>query len=62
MSALSKGRSKAMLKLGGVSLFQRCVSTLRALGLEELIVVTGHDARAVRRHARSVAGPAVRVR
>jgi CDP-L-myo-inositol myo-inositolphosphotransferase len=61
MSALSKGRSKAMLELGGVSLFQRCASTLRALGLEELIVVTGHDARAVRRHARSVAGPPVRV-
>ena len=61
MSALSKGRSKAMLALGGVTLLQRCIATLRSLGLEELIVVTGHDGGAVRRHARSFGDPAVRV-
>ena len=61
MSPLSGGRSKAMLSLGGATLLQRCIATLRGIGLDELIVVTGHDGRAVRRHARSFGDPAVRV-
>ena len=53
MSPLSKGRSKAMLRLGGATLLQRCVAALRTLELDELILVTGHDGAAVADHARS---------
>jgi choline kinase/phosphatidylglycerophosphate synthase len=43
MHPLSNGRSKAMVRLGGLSLIDRCLRTLESAGLEEVIVVGGHD-------------------
>ncbi|HEX6132004.1 MAG TPA: NTP transferase domain-containing protein [Actinomycetota bacterium] len=54
MAALSKGRSKAMLRVGGLSLLERCVRTLETVGISEIVVVLGHDVGRVGSHARAV--------
>jgi molybdenum cofactor cytidylyltransferase len=42
------GRSKALLPLGGADTFlTRIVSSFRAAGVEEVVVVLGHDAEAI---------------
>ena len=41
---VTRGGSKALLRLGGLSLVERAVRTLLALGLERVLVVVGHDA------------------
>jgi 1L-myo-inositol 1-phosphate cytidylyltransferase / CDP-L-myo-inositol myo-inositolphosphotransferase len=41
---LTRGGSKALLRLGGLSLAERAVRTLLAYGLEQVQVVIGHDA------------------
>jgi choline kinase/phosphatidylglycerophosphate synthase len=61
MFSLSHGRSKAMLRLGGLTLLERCIGTLQALELDEIVVIVGHDGDAVRRHALSLNDPAVSV-
>ena len=41
------GGSKALLRVGGLSLVERVVRRLLALGLERVVVVVGHDAEMV---------------
>jgi choline kinase/phosphatidylglycerophosphate synthase len=44
LGRLTRGGSKALLRLGGLSLVERAVRTLLAGGLERVLVVVGHDA------------------
>jgi CTP:molybdopterin cytidylyltransferase MocA len=44
LDPLTRGGSKALLRLGGVSLVERAVRSLLACGLERVLVVVGHDA------------------
>jgi 1L-myo-inositol 1-phosphate cytidylyltransferase / CDP-L-myo-inositol myo-inositolphosphotransferase len=44
LEPLTRGGSKALLRLGGLSLAERAVRTLLAYGLERVVVVVGHDA------------------
>jgi 1L-myo-inositol 1-phosphate cytidylyltransferase / CDP-L-myo-inositol myo-inositolphosphotransferase len=44
LDPLTQGGSKALLRLGGLSLAERAVRTLLAYGLERVVVVVGHDA------------------
>jgi 1L-myo-inositol 1-phosphate cytidylyltransferase / CDP-L-myo-inositol myo-inositolphosphotransferase len=44
LDPLTRGGSKALLRLGGLSLAERAVRTLLAHGLERVLVVVGHDA------------------
>jgi CDP-L-myo-inositol myo-inositolphosphotransferase len=44
LERLTRGGSKALLRVGGLSLAERAVRTLLACGLERVLVVVGHDA------------------
>jgi 1L-myo-inositol 1-phosphate cytidylyltransferase / CDP-L-myo-inositol myo-inositolphosphotransferase len=44
LEPLTRGGSKALLRLGGLSLAERAVRTLLAYGLARVLVVVGHDA------------------
>jgi len=44
LAAVTGGGSKALLRLGGLSLVERAVGSLLAAGLERVLVVVGHDA------------------
>jgi CTP:molybdopterin cytidylyltransferase MocA len=44
LESVTGGGSKALLRLGGLSLVERAVRTLLAYGLERVLVVVGHDA------------------
>src|SRR6266545_6410116 len=44
LDPVTRGGSKALLRLGGLSLVERAVRTLLARGLERVLVVVGHDA------------------
>jgi 1L-myo-inositol 1-phosphate cytidylyltransferase / CDP-L-myo-inositol myo-inositolphosphotransferase len=44
LDPLTRGGSKALLRLGGLSLVERAVRTLLGHGLERVLVVVGHDA------------------
>jgi 1L-myo-inositol 1-phosphate cytidylyltransferase / CDP-L-myo-inositol myo-inositolphosphotransferase len=44
LEALTGGASKALLRVGGLSLVERAVRSLLAAGLERVLVVVGHDA------------------
>jgi CDP-L-myo-inositol myo-inositolphosphotransferase len=44
LDAVTRGGSKALLRLGGLRLAERAVRTLLAYGLERVLVVVGHDA------------------
>jgi len=44
LDPVTRGSSKALLRLGGLSLVERAVRTLLAAGLERVLVVVGHDA------------------
>ncbi len=44
LEPLTRGGSKALLRLGGLRLVERAVRTLLAQGLERVLVVVGHDA------------------
>jgi choline kinase len=44
LDAVTRGGSKALLRLGGLSLVERAVRSLLAQGLERVVVVVGHDA------------------
>jgi choline kinase/phosphatidylglycerophosphate synthase len=39
--------SKPLARLGGITLLERAVTTLRSVGIEEIIVVVGHEAERV---------------
>jgi 1L-myo-inositol 1-phosphate cytidylyltransferase / CDP-L-myo-inositol myo-inositolphosphotransferase len=44
LASVTGGGSKALLRLGGLSLVERAVRSLLAVGLERVLVVVGHDA------------------
>src|SRR5215216_667522 len=44
LAAVTGGGSKALLRLGGLSLVERAARSLLAAGLERVLVVVGHDA------------------
>jgi choline kinase/phosphatidylglycerophosphate synthase len=44
LGGVTGGGSKALLRLGGLSLVERAVRSLLAAGLERVLVVVGHDA------------------
>jgi 1L-myo-inositol 1-phosphate cytidylyltransferase / CDP-L-myo-inositol myo-inositolphosphotransferase len=44
LGPVTGGSSKALLRLGGLSLVERAVRSLLAAGLEQVLVVVGHDA------------------
>jgi CDP-L-myo-inositol myo-inositolphosphotransferase len=44
LTSVTGGASKALLRLGGLSLVERTVRSLLAAGLERVLVVLGHDA------------------
>jgi choline kinase/phosphatidylglycerophosphate synthase len=47
LESVTGGGSKALLRLGGLSLVERAVQSLLAAGLERVLVVVGHDAGSV---------------
>jgi 1L-myo-inositol 1-phosphate cytidylyltransferase / CDP-L-myo-inositol myo-inositolphosphotransferase len=53
MEPLSKGHSKGLVRLGGLTLIDRCLRTLEHVGLTEIIVIAGHDLEALQRHIRA---------
>ena len=55
LRALTAGRSKLLLRIGGLSLIERTVRTVTRIGVNRVIVVTGHDADRVA-HAAAEAG------
>ena len=56
LSKLTKGRSKAVVRIGGVSLVERAVRTLEHAGCERVVVVVGYRAKEVGRAARHAGG------
>lgn len=58
---VTHGRSKLLIRLGGVTLVERAARTLLAAGLERIVVVVGHQGEATARAAREVAPDAVTV-
>jgi 1L-myo-inositol 1-phosphate cytidylyltransferase / CDP-L-myo-inositol myo-inositolphosphotransferase len=60
LGPLTRGGSKALLRLGGLRLVERAVRTLLACGLERVLVVVGHDAGPVASVACRVARGRVR--
>src|SRR5215216_5097046 len=44
LASVTGGGSKALLRLGGLSLVERAVRSLLAAGLERVVVVVGYDA------------------
>src|SRR5439155_7041789 len=58
---VTHGRSKLLIRLGGVTLVERAVRSLLAAGLERVLVVVGHQGEATARTAREVAPDAVSV-
>ncbi|MGH3042581.1 MAG: NTP transferase domain-containing protein, partial [Gaiellaceae bacterium] len=44
--------SKALARLAGITLLERAVSTLRAVGIEEILVVVGYEKERVREFVR----------
>jgi 1L-myo-inositol 1-phosphate cytidylyltransferase / CDP-L-myo-inositol myo-inositolphosphotransferase len=55
------GRSKLLLRLGGLPLIERSIRTLLASGLERVIVVVGHQEEAIAAAARKVAPDRVEI-
>jgi CDP-L-myo-inositol myo-inositolphosphotransferase len=53
MEPLSNGHSKGLVRLGGLTLIDRCLRTLEHVGLAEIIVIAGHDLEALQRHIRA---------
>src|SRR2546430_752908 len=52
---LTRGRSKLLLRLGGLTLVERAVRSLLDAGLERVVVVVGHHAEATAEAARQSA-------
>ena len=61
MQPLSNGHSKAFLRLGGLTLIERCLRTLESLAIEEIIVIAGHDMEELSRHLARTGGRALRL-
>jgi 1L-myo-inositol 1-phosphate cytidylyltransferase / CDP-L-myo-inositol myo-inositolphosphotransferase len=47
LASVTGGGSKALVRVGGLSLVERAVRSLLRLGLEEVVVVVGHEAGSV---------------
>jgi CDP-L-myo-inositol myo-inositolphosphotransferase len=62
LSRLTKGRSKALAQIGGVSLVERAVRTLAAAGCRRVVVVVGPQGDLVARAARLASVPVEVVR
>jgi len=60
MSELTGGGSKALIRVGGLSLVERAVRTLLSIGIEHVIVVVGYQAGPVAAVANRVAPGRVR--
>src|SRR2546430_13495125 len=58
---VTHGRSKLLIRLGGVTLVERAARSLLAAGLERIVVVVGHHGEATARPAREFAADAVSV-
>ena len=56
LSKLTKGRSKALVQIGGVSLVERAVRTLERAGCERVVVVVGYQGHEVARSAKLAGG------
>src|SRR5436309_10520423 len=56
LSRLTRGRSKALVQLGGVPLVERAVRTLRDAGVERVVVVVGYQGDQVGNAARLAGG------
>src|SRR5437879_6381914 len=54
LGALSEGRPKSLLDVGGKSIIARQVESLRALHVEEIVVVTGHESDRVQGGLRGI--------
>lgn len=50
MEPVANGHSKGLVRLGGLTLIDRCLRTLESVGLEEIVVIAGHDIAALQRH------------
>jgi CDP-L-myo-inositol myo-inositolphosphotransferase len=61
MSPLTAGGSKLLLRLGGLTLIERTVRTLRAQDVERVVVVLGHDEAKVAVAARAAAPDGVEI-
>jgi 1L-myo-inositol 1-phosphate cytidylyltransferase / CDP-L-myo-inositol myo-inositolphosphotransferase len=56
---ITGGRSKVLLRLGGVSLLERSVRTLLASGMERVVVVAGFEGRSVGNAVERLSDPRV---
>src|SRR5437764_5991296 len=52
LSKLTRGRSKALVQLGGVPLVERAVRTLRTAGCDRVVVIVGYQGDQVAAAAR----------
>jgi 1L-myo-inositol 1-phosphate cytidylyltransferase / CDP-L-myo-inositol myo-inositolphosphotransferase len=50
MEPLSNGHSKGLMRLGGLTLIDRCLRSLEDVGVTEIVVIAGHDIEALNRH------------
>ena len=55
LRGLTGGRSKLLLRLGGLPLIERAVQTLLASGIERVVVVVGHEGDAIAAAAQRIA-------
>src|SRR5262249_32667566 len=58
---ITRGRSKLLLHLGGISLLDRAIRTLLAAGIDRVVVVVGHEADAIAARAEQAAPDRVSV-
>jgi 1L-myo-inositol 1-phosphate cytidylyltransferase / CDP-L-myo-inositol myo-inositolphosphotransferase len=61
MRPATQGGSKALVRLGGLSLMRRAIRTLEAAGIERIVVVVGHQAGPVATVARTTAPDVVQI-
>jgi choline kinase/phosphatidylglycerophosphate synthase len=60
LASVTGGRSKAVTRVGGLSLVERAIRTLLAAGLRDVVVIVGYEAGPVAAVAKRVAPGAVR--
>lgn len=61
LSKITRGRSKALVLLGGLPLVERAVRTLFAAGVERVVVVSGHQGESVREALDNLSTERVRI-
>ena len=60
LASVTGGRSKAVMRVGGLSLVERAIRTLLSAGIRDVVVVVGYEAGPVAAVAKRVAPGAVR--